>query len=431
MSKKIAIVGGGLTGLTLAYYLSKKNDIYVFEKEKDLGGLTQSFCLPKWKWPLENHYHHIFSNDKEIINFAKKLGLKFQFTSPITSSLINNQIVKISGPIDLLKFPNLSIFNRIRMALILAYFKLTPFWHCFEKHTSKQWLIKFMGRENFRVLWMPLFDKKFHNLQNKISLTWFYARIKKRTTKLGYLEKGFSDFFLKISQKIKENNANIVNNTEIKNIKKLKNNKFEISYLQANQNKKITNFDKVIFTTSNEIILRIYKDFPKKYQKQMTRIDHFGALTMVLILKKPFLRNKTYWLNINDKEYPFLAIIEHTNFIKKKFYNNQHIIYISQYLPTSHKLMTLNKSEVLEKYLPYLKKINENIKENLIESKIFKSYCAQPIVTTNFSKKIIPFQTPEENLFVVNMSQIYPYDRGTNYAVNLAEKFIKFYAKIN
>lgn len=430
MSKKIAIVGGGLTGLTLAYHLSKKNDVYIFEKEKDLGGLTQSFQLKNWQWPLENHYHHIFSNDKKIINFAKKLGLKFKFNTPNTSSLIDGEVIKISNPIDLLKFSKLSLFNRLRMALVLTYFKLTPCWRFFEKHTSKDWLMKFMGKTNFEVLWKPLFDKKFHNLENKISLTWFYARIKKRTSQLGYLNNGFAQIFTKLVEKIKKNQTTILTNVFIEKIKKNKNNQFQINFSRNNKNQKISDFDQIIFTTSNEVILKLFHDFPKKYQSKMAKIKHFGAITFVLILKKPFLKNKTYWLNINDKKYPFLAIIEHTNFIKKKYYNNNHVVYISQYLPTNHELMNLNKDEIFQKYQPYLKKINPGFENNLITIKMFKGYCAQPIITTNFSKKIIPFQTPEKNIFIVNMAQIYPYDRGTNYAVDLAEKFLKFYAKI-
>ena len=86
---KIAILGGGITGLTSAYYLAKKgHQVTVIEKEKILGGLASGFKGDNWDWNLERTYHHIFSSDKNILNFAKEIGFdKFYFKSPVTSSL--------------------------------------------------------------------------------------------------------------------------------------------------------------------------------------------------------------------------------------------------------------------------------------------------------------------------------------------------------
>ncbi len=430
MSKKIAIIGGGLTGISLAYYLSKKNyHVVVFEKEAKLGGLTQSFKLPQWDWSLENHYHHIFSNDQNIIQLARKVGVEFQFHQPNTSSLIRNHVFRLSSPLDFLKFPYLSFFNRLRMIIILAYFKLTPFWKHLEKHTSQKWLIKFMGKKNFDIIWLSLFKKKFHHLKSKISLTWFYGRIKKRTVKLGYPKKGFANLIQKIVTIAKKQKCQFLYNSKITNLSTTKKSQILVHFNQLNKKKKMI-FDQTIITTSNQIMTKIVKNLPLDYCRNIAKTENFATITIVLILKKSFLKNQIYWLNINNEEYPFLAIIEHTNFIKSKFYNHQHLVYISQYLPFNHPLMTLHKKDILKIYLPHLKKINSEIKNILVDFYMFKNYYAQPIVTSNFSQKKISFQTPIKNIFLVNMNQVYPYDRGTNYAVSLAKKFVKYYAKI-
>ena len=45
MKKKIAIIGSGISGLTAAYFLSKKYDVYLYEKNKRLGGHTRTLYV--------------------------------------------------------------------------------------------------------------------------------------------------------------------------------------------------------------------------------------------------------------------------------------------------------------------------------------------------------------------------------------------------
>ena len=42
---KIAVVGSGISGLTLAHYLGKKHQITLFEKDNRVGGHTHTHSL--------------------------------------------------------------------------------------------------------------------------------------------------------------------------------------------------------------------------------------------------------------------------------------------------------------------------------------------------------------------------------------------------
>ena len=144
---------------------------------------------------------------------------------------------------------------------------------------------------------------------------------------------------------------------------------------------------------------------------------------MVLSLKHSFLNDGSYWLNINELNYPFLALVEHTNFIDRKNYNGEHLLYIANYLPKDHKYFNYENSKLLEEFLPYLKKINSKFDEKDIKNYwVFKSPSAQPIVEIERSKIIPTFETPIEGLYLCNIEQIYPWDRGTNYSVEMAKK---------
>ena len=74
MKKHIAIVGGGLLGLTLAYKLSKQDyDISLFEKDDTFGGLAGSVQIEGTN--IEKFYHHIFKSDTDIQDLLEELEL--------------------------------------------------------------------------------------------------------------------------------------------------------------------------------------------------------------------------------------------------------------------------------------------------------------------------------------------------------------------
>jgi len=170
--KKIVVLGGGLTGLTAAYYLTKENyQVTVFEKESVLGGLASGFKEENWDWFLEKTVHHLFSNDNDFLNFAKEIGFKkvffrspetasfyefpisdFKFSNKSQASNVNFQIFPLDAPLDLLRFPLLSFFDRVRAGMVLAGIKISPFFPFYEKRTSQEFLEKTMGKKAYMTL---------------------------------------------------------------------------------------------------------------------------------------------------------------------------------------------------------------------------------------------------------------------------------------
>ena len=154
----------------------------------------------------------------------------------------------------------------------------------------------------------------------------------------------------------------------------------------------------------------------------MLKLKGLGAINLVLRLKKPFLKDGTYWLNICQKNASVMSIVEHTNFMDKKFYNNEYLVYLGNYIPADHKYMDMNAEELLKEYDSLLRKINPNYKKDIIGLEVFKAPFAQPIIPVNYSRMIPPFRTPIKNLYLANIQQVYPWDRGTNYAIELGKK---------
>lgn len=417
---KVAIIGAGFTGLSAGYYLSKKEiDVTIFESSDLPGGLAGGFYEKNWEWPLEQHYHHIFTSDSIIIDLAEEIGQKVDFKTPLSSTYIGGSIYQLDSPISLLKFNKLNFIDRLRTGSVIAFLKIDPFWKSLENISSYDFIVKTMGINSWNVLWKPLFEKKYGEYAKEINAAWFWARIKKRSAGLGYPEGGFLSFAKKIEDKIKTQGNKIVYNTKVNSVGQ------EGDKIRIIAGKGEYLFNKVICTLPSKPFLSITKGLAKKYINKLSRLKGLGAINLVLSLNKEYLKDGSYWLNINEMSFPFLAIVEHTNFIDKKYYNNEHLIYIVNYLPVSNNYFSLSENELLNVYLPYLKRINIDFdKKQINKAWVFKTPFAQPIVGLNQSTMIPPFKTPIKNLYLANIQQVYPWDRGANYAVELGKKLL-------
>lgn len=388
---KIAIIGAGFTGLSAAFELSKqKHLVTIFEKESQPGGLAIGFKDEKWQWSLEKHYHHLFTSDYSIINLAKEIGHGINFYQPKTSTHINNKNYQLDSLASLLKFPELPLIDRFRTAMGLASLRFNPIWQPLEYITAEKYIKMTMGKNSWKVLWEPLMIGKFGEYSNQISAAWFWARIFKRSASLGYPEGGFQSLADSVASAFINRGGKIIYNKSINKISDL-----------------TSEFDKVICTLPTQV-------FAKMSGLEYKESLGLGAINLVVSLKKSFLKDGSYWLSINDRKLPYLAVVEHTNFVDKKYYGGDHLIYIGNYLPSSHKYFSLNSTELLNVYMPGIKDVRK--------SWVWKVSFAQPIVTTNYSSKIPDLVTKIPNVYLANIQQVYPWDRGTNYAVELGTK---------
>lgn len=423
---KIAIIGAGFTGLATAYELSKQgHEVSVFEKDLNPGGLAVGFSEKSWKWTLEKHYHHWFSNDNSVLSLAKETNYDVEIKRPKTSVYIKENIFQLDSPLHVLKFPLLGLSDKLRMTAVLGALKYNPFWKFLEKYKTHKALLKTMGRKSYEMIWEPQMNNKFGEYYKEISLAWFWARINKRTSSLVYPSGGFLEFANHLVNECEKSGVKFYFGSSVEEISKSQNGKVNVKCKIANGKMKYDKYDAVVVTLASFFFTKIAKGLPESYTKTLTNLRGLGAINLVLRLKKQFLTDGTYWLSICEKKAPIVAIVEHTNFMDKKNYNNEHIVYLGNYLPADHPYMKLEKDDLLKIYNPLLKKINPNYQSSIINSHLFKVPFAQPIIPVNYSKEIPDFRTPIKNVYLANIQQVYPWDRGTNYAVELGQKVAK------
>lgn len=433
---KIAIIGAGFTGLSAAYELLKKgHEVTVFEKDSQPGGLAIGYKEKGWDWTLEKHYHHWFTNTKTSINndravfqLAKEINHTVIIKRPKTSVFVDGNIFQFDSPKTILLFPKLPILDRLRMAFVAAAIRYNPFWQPLEKINASTFLPKTMGEKAYNTIWKPQLINKFGKFADNVSLAWFWARLVARTPSLAYPEGGFLAFAEHLVKVIQDKKGVVTFNTEVIEVR----DENKVSVIYEKNNKQHTEiFDKVIYTTPSFLFLKTVPQLPEDYKKTFKPLKSLGATNLVLRLNQSFFKDNTYWLSVCDLTSPIMAIVEHTHFMDKKYYNNEHLLYLGNYLSQEDPKYLMTKDQQLTLFDPFLRKINPKYKKNLIGYELFKAPFAQPIIPTNYSKMIPSMDTPLKNIFLANIDQVYPWDRGTSNAVALGQKITKHILELN
>ena len=330
--------------------------------------------------------------------------------------------MRFGTPVSLLKYKPLSFINKIRFGLSVLKIKSIKDYKRLEGITAEEWIINNCGKDIYEKIWEPLLISKFGKAKDQISMAWLGGKIILRSSsgkvngeELGYLEGSFSKLTDSLNMYLKEKGCKIKCNSNIQRIYK-ENDKWIIEENDKNE------YSFIVSTLPYDNDLELFNDYLSNEERQkMKSLKFTSAKILILVLEESF--SKYYWMNIGDKEIPFGGIVEHTNMIDKKEYEDKTILYISNYLYNTDPMYTMTKEILLEKYLPYLKMINPKFNEkNIIDTKCFEEEYAQPIIKTNYSKEILSEELNEEGLFICTMAQIYPEDRGMNYSIKEGTK---------
>ncbi len=417
---KIAIIGAGYGGMAAAYDLKKAgHDVTIFESANYVGGLASGFKEPHWNWSVEKFYHHWFQSDSEMLGLIRELGLedKVLFPRPYTVMLYKNKWHPVDSILNALRFPGLgSGLNKIRFGFVGLFLRLTNNWKALEKVTADEWMMKYAGKQVYEQMWKPLLIGKFGPYYKDVNMAWMWARIKARTTRLGTFEGGFQKFADLFAEKLRALGVKILLGVSINSIKQEQASGQLIVDSES--------FDKVLVTSSPNLMAKLCPDLPENYLKGLLELKSMGAVVMTLALKHPLSKDGYYWFNVpKDEGYPFLALVEHTNFVPAENFGGDHIVYAGDYLELGHEYFSMSDDELLYRFIPAFQKFNPEFSREWVRKIwVSKTNYAQPIPLVNHSKNIPEIKTPIEGLYFASMSQVYPWDRGTNFAVGIGRR---------
>ena len=438
----VAVIGGGVAGMVAAYRLSQGgHSVALYEASPYLGGLVRTFDTGGDR--LEAFYHHIFSTDTTIVALIEELGMgeKLTWRTSQVGFYRDGKIYDFVTPLDLLRYTPAPLFDRIRMGLAALHLRRQSDGTRYESITAADWIRRYMGKGAYDTVWGPLLRGKFGDAYDQLAMVWLWNKIHLRfasrkgvgqTEQLGYLLGSFGGYIQELERRLRaDDNVEIHTGAAVEQVLVEDGRTTGIllpggagAGASGGTGGERVEADAVIACMPAHIFQKLTPQLPQEYEEKLTGVRWQSAMCYVMALDRPL--TPIYWLNISDDEIPFIAVIEHTNFIEPERYAGKHIVYLSNYLAPDHPLMGMELDEVEREYLPHLTKINPEFSPDWITDRwLFKGPYAQPVVTIGYRERIPEHRTPIAGLYLATMSQIYPEDRGQNYSIKMGEEVAK------
>lgn len=418
--QQVAIVGGGFGGLAAAWELTRRGvRPVVLEADATVGGLAGSFLANGER--LERFYHHWFTSDTYVTNLVRELGTGERIIQRATRTgmYFANQVFRLSSPLDVLRFAPLRPLDRIRLGLLALRARAVRDWRSLEDLTAEEWLVRLGGRSVYRVVWQPLLEGKFGPYADEVSAVWFWNKLKLRGgsrdsgggERLAYYRGGFAALADQLSEGIRAAGGEVRTGEAVEELivedGRVAGVRTASGPISA---------DAVLATPALPIVADLVAPYAPEYALGLRRIRYLANLCIVLELERKL--SDTYWLNVNDPGFPFVGVIEHTNFEPASTYGGRHIVYLSKYLPADSELYEMPDDELLEFCLPHLQRMFPRFDRSwVLNHSVWRAPYAQPVVVPRYRELIPDTVTPLGGLYLCTMAQVYPEDRGTNYAI--------------
>jgi protoporphyrinogen oxidase len=436
-------------GLTAGHRLARAGHrVDVYERWPGLGGQAATFDLGGGT-RLERYYHHLFTSDRHIAALYAELGMPdaIEWHPSSVAFFARGALHPFVTPLDLLRFSPLPPAARVRLgAAVLALQRFAGDPAPFEDVTARAWIERWMGRAAWREVWGPLLRGKFGERADEIAMVWLWSKLRLRRSvrgedvkqeRLGYPTGSWEPLFEALRASIEGAGGRVLLDRPAARLERAQEGGFVVvagapdSFRSGHDPRAFAEagterYDRVLATVPGDVFERLLApglaaEVGAEYLERVRGIEYFAALALLLELDRPF--SPYYWTNVADRALPFVGLIEHANFLPPARYGGRRFLYVANYLPHGQELLELDADALLRRYEAGLRAVNPAFSlEWVREARRFTEPAAQPIVTPGYARRMPPLRTPAAGLVLANTTQVYPEDRGTNYAVRLGEE---------
>jgi protoporphyrinogen oxidase len=447
---RVAVIGAGVAGLVAGRRLALGGHaVDVYERWPGLGGQASTFHPDGGREPLERYYHHLFTSDRHIAALYEELGMAdaIEWHPSSVAFFAHGALHPFTTPLDLLRFSPLSLAARVRLGVVvLALQRFAPDPAPFERRTARRWIERVMGRQVWQELWGPLMRGKFGDRAEDVAMVWLWSKLRLRRSvsgdeareeRLGYPRGSWEPLLRALRAGIEDAGGAVHVDRPVARIERADGRLRVVPAAPGAWRTGVDphgfpveasarTYDRVLATVPSDVFLGLLDpglaaELGEDYLARVRGVEYMAALCLLLEVDRPF--SPYYWTNVADPALPFVGVIEHANLLDPARYDGRRFLYVANYLPREHPLLGLSAPEVLAEYMDGLQRINPAFDGTWVRRAwAFQEAAAQPVVTVGYGARIPPLRTPAAGLLLSNTTQIYPEDRGTNYAVRLGEE---------
>jgi len=414
---RVAIVGGGILGTSLGYFLSQAGaDVHVVERSSNLGGLVAPIELDELGGTrVDRYYHCILSSDRHFIDLIEEVGLGDQLRQVETKMGFYHdaRLFPMSTPLEFLRFPPLGMVDRARLAWTILACRRIRDWHDLEHISVEDWLIRMSGRHAYQTIWKPLLGAKFDGDFAQVPATYIWSRLVRMTDTrdgaaqkelMGYLIGGHLPVVEAMGARIIERGGTVQTDTAVTGVSI--DTTGRVRGIQTNRGAVET--DAVVLTTPTAIARRLLPEHLAPLAARWGELDlYLGVILLLVVLRRRL--TPYYTTNVTDTSVPFTGVIETTNLIAPEHVGGYHLIYLPKYVYPGNPYATMDDETLRAEFMGHLRRMFPDLADDdIVTTRLFRERYVEPIHPIGGTDRIPPISTEIPGLYLANTSQIYP-----------------------
>ena len=406
---RVAIVGGGLMGMTLAYFLSENGQqVTVLEQSATIGGLHDTIEIENGL-TIGRYQYNVSPGDRQTLDLINHLKLNDDLLlAPAHSGFVHNGgIYPMRTLWDFLTFGPLRMRDRLRLGQTIIQAKLATDWRELDTIPVKDWLVQAGGQSNFERIWAPLLEAKFDYDYSQIPATFIWSWLNRAAglrggpefkASVAHLRHGPGILIDAMADAIQARGNDIQTQMRVREI--------EIENGQIGQVRTPTglmDFDVVVAAVPTPAFGHLLPSADEKYLAMLAETRYLGLVCATLVLDRPL---SDYWtLNLTDPSSPFSSIVE----MQHPDHPEYHIVYLPKYTAPENDWMGVPDEAIQDAWLMRLRQIYPSLKSEHIKHFIIsRSRYVDPVHFLNAAGRIPAVATPYTGLYLANTSQVYP-----------------------
>ncbi len=410
---KIGIIGGGIMGVCLGYYLSKQGAaVEIFEASPTVGGLAGSTSLEDGT-KIDRFYHAILSSDSHLRELCAELGIadRFRFKETRMGFFYRGSIHSMNNVVEFLRFPPLGWIDRFRLGLTVLYAQFISDWHKLESISVEKWLLALSGKGTYENIWLPMLKAKFDGGFENTPATYIWSRlVRMKSTRKGANQKeqaghligGYMTLIEALAKQIEAKGGRIYLQQPVSKV--VIENGRATGILSKDE---FHPFDLIISTLQPPVFQRMMPDAPSDYRDLLGRTQYLGIVCPLLVLDRSL---SGYWtINLTDDSLPFTGIIETTSYIDPQYVGGHHLVYLPKYTAPNSPYQKYSDDGIKELWLKHLETMFPQFQRSWIRYfNVYRERYVEPLHNVNETHLIPPIESPVENLYLASNAQIYP-----------------------
>lgn len=418
----VAVLGGGISGLTCALRLAQAGKrVTLIEGSDQLGGLGTFFEHDGRTF--EKFYHCMLPSDGPLLRVLEALGIRDDvYWQPTTFAYAHAwRFYPLNTALDLLKFAPLRFIDRLRVGFTGLYGRLISD-RGLDDITTVRWLSKLSGARAFAKFWQPMLEAKFGDRYHDVPALWFWTRFNREKGESkgeckGYIKGGYKHITDSFVRTLHALGADIRLKTPVHGI-----DLDDQGCVTLTTDAGVETFDQTVITLPTPQFSTLIGPALRREMPPLdTSTDYQGVINCLLFLKKPLTTH--YWVATPESEHPFDGVVETSTLTQVSDRGERHVVYLTKYLHRSDERFSRNDDAIRSEWIPALRKLFPQIQDDDIEASfVFRAPFVEPIYKLGQMQRRPPEELIAGRVYLAGTAQVYPVVTSWNGSVIQVER---------